>query len=78
MKLNSKRLFTIYTVDSKGNSELIVDVPLRIIMFDDTYEVFFALQEQIDEVMDIPEGCTLQFRPNRDDQFSKGLITRVK
>lgn len=78
MKLNSRRVFNIYAVDSKGNSELLVNISLSAILFDRTFEVFFALQEQIDEVMDIPLGCTMEFRPNRDDQFSKGLVTRVK
>lgn len=73
---NSNRLFNMYTVENSCST--LIQVSLDEIIQDKEYEVFFALQEQIDEVMDIPMGCTLTFKPNRDNPLSKGMITRVR
>lgn len=41
------------------------------------YEYIYALQEEFDKILDMKEGDSLYFHPNRDDKNSKGIIIRV-
>jgi hypothetical protein len=43
---------------------------------DNEFEVIYSLQEQIDKVLDLQRGQSMYFQPNRDDNNSKGIITR--
>ena len=45
---------------------------------DNDYETAFALQDILDEVLDLRFGDALYFQPNRDNQKTKGIIVRVK
>lgn len=77
--MNSKRSFKIVTLTPIKDCVIVEDyeVSFRDIVNDTEYETYFALQEIIDEVMDIPLGCSMYFQPNRDNIFSKGIIHRL-
>ncbi len=45
---------------------------------EDPDELYNALAEIIDEVLDLKQGESMYFQPNRDDNKSKGIITRIK
>ena len=41
------------------------------------FEFKYALQDSIDEILDMKINETIYFQYNRDDQNSKGLLTRI-
>ena len=43
----------------------------------DDREVVYALQEIIDDILDLPAGDSMYFQPNRDDDGTKGIIRRM-
>ena len=43
----------------------------------DEYEYIYALQEYFDRILDMKEGYSIYFQPNRNDKNSKGIIIRT-
>lgn len=41
------------------------------------FEFNYALQDSIDEILDMKINETIYFQYNRDDKNSKGLLTRI-
>ena len=41
------------------------------------FEFKYALQDSIDEILDMKINETIYFQYNRDDKNSKGLLTRI-
>ena len=41
-------------------------------------ETIYAIQECIDDIMDLKLNKSMFFQPNRDDEESKGIITRIR
>ncbi len=74
---NSKRRFVIQTSVGNTTTEFL-QPSLSDIINDNEAEVYFALQDEIDLVLDLRQGDSMYFQPNRDDNNSKGIITRVK
>lgn len=72
---SSKRRFTIYVIDGKGRNTLIEEVPLVELMTTDD-EVYYSILVNVDDVLDMPENCSLVFEL-RDDKLSKGIVTRI-
>ncbi len=44
---------------------------------DEGYEFEYALQGIVDDVLDLEQGDSMYFQPNRDNGDSKGIILRV-
>lgn len=42
------------------------------------YEYIYALHEIADELLDMKLGESIYFKPNRDNDIAKGLITRIR
>ena len=42
------------------------------------FEYNYALQEIVDEILDMKFNETIYFQHNRDDENSKALLTRIK
>lgn len=40
-------------------------------------ETIYSLREKADDVLDLKEKSAMYFRPNRDDDKSVGIITRI-
>lgn len=79
MSLNSKRKFRVITTVPTGNGIAVEDFEVTLNdLIEEGNETAYALQEMIDDVMDIPEGCSMYFRPNRDEIGSKAIIIRIK
>lgn len=41
------------------------------------YEYIYSMQDLIDEVLDLKDGESMYFKPNRDNDLAKGIITRI-
>jgi hypothetical protein len=41
-------------------------------------ETIYAMQERIDDILDLKLKKAMFFQPNRDDNDSKGIITRIR
>lgn len=77
--LNSKRKYRVVTVVPNKTGVVVEDYETTLNdIVEEGNETAYALQEIIDEVMDIPEGCTLAFRPVRGALASKGILYRIK
>jgi hypothetical protein len=78
--MNTKRAFNI--VFNSGGDQLeiktllLCQLPLMI-KDSECEEVFYALNEELDNLMDLQIGRTMYFQPNRDDKTSKGIIIRT-
>lgn len=42
------------------------------------YEYIYAMQERVDEILDMKADETIHFQFNRDDKNSKGIILRIQ
>lgn len=74
--MNSKRRYKVAICDQIGLT--IENVTLNSLT--DTkqdLELFYAIQDIIDEVLDLKVEESMYFQPNRDDKNSKGIIRRV-
>lgn len=76
MKTHSRRLFQVIEVHGKRVDKH-SSMSLDYILQDLNSELNYALQDIIDEVLDLKEGESLYFFPNRDDKLSKGIIVRL-
>lgn len=76
MGINSKRK---YTVSTHENGVVCSDI-LRLahIMSDDNSEVIYAMQDIMDDILDLKVDKHLTFQPNRDNDQSIGLIVRIQ
>ena len=45
---------------------------------EDDFEYNYAIQERIDDLLDMKEGEVIHFQFNRDDDNDKGIIARIK
>ena len=73
---HSKRHFVIQT-SYAGVTEQI-GASITEIEENNEAEVFYALQESMDSVLDLRRNESIYFQPNRDDGNSRGIITRIK
>lgn len=71
---NSHRSYRVFT-SQKGVTN-IEEFNLEMLEESDS-EVAYALQEQIDNVLDLKINESRYFQPNRDDYDSKAIITRI-
>ena len=75
---HSKREFVVQT--SLGNTVTEMLQPSASDIHDnkDDVEVYYALQDIFDKVLDLAKCESMYFQPNRDNKDSKGIITRVR
>lgn len=73
----SKRRYKIAT--SEGGVLLMHATSIGEIVFplDNDAEVMYALNDQLDKVLDLKVGDTMYFQPIRDNKNTKGIITRI-
>ena len=72
--INSHRSYKV--LESQNGITNISDFDLNLLENDET-ETAYALQEQIDAVLDLKINESMYFQPNRDDNNSKAIITRI-
>ena len=73
----SKRQYVIQTSTGRTVTEFL-QPSINEIINNTEDEVYFALQDEIDLVLDLRKEESMYFQPNRDNNNSKGIITRVK
>ncbi|PCJ57317.1 MAG: hypothetical protein COA65_09670 [Rhodospirillaceae bacterium] len=78
MKTNSKRKYEITLVE-RGSTDTAYREIGEIINSDkEGFEFEYALQDIIDEVLDLGLGHSMYFQSNRDNTDSKGIIVRIR
>ena len=78
MKNNlSERKYVVHISDNVTDG--IKEMTFNELMQNPTGDEFiFAAQEDVDSVLDLRNGQSMYFSPNRDDAESKGIIKRVR
>ena len=71
---NSHRSYKVF-ISQKGVTN-IDEFNLKMLEESDS-EIAYALQEQIDKVLDLKINESMYFQPNRNDNDSKAIITRI-
>lgn len=75
--IQSKRHYKVAICDQIGLS--VEKITLNRLMDDSQdLELFYALRDLIDEVLDLKVDESIYFQPNRDDKNTKGIIRRVQ
>lgn len=76
----TKRNYSIQISESGYLSTQSITIEMLLNINDnmDDYEFIYALQEIADDVLDLKINESLYFKPNRDNELAKGIITRVK
>lgn len=79
MTLNSKRRYkiAIQEGDAIYKDEFPVTRLSISIRGDDDAEYIYALQDRMDEVLDLRRGESMYFQPIRDNNSTKGIIVRI-
>ena len=77
MEINSKRQYKIAMIENE-TATIIEKTTIENILTDDGFEYQYALQGEIDEILDLKLGESMYFQANRDDKNSKGVILRIK
>lgn len=68
----SKRQYRAHTVDEQGDLDTL-DLNLENLINHNTdWEVFYSLDEEIDNILDLQIGQSLFFQANRDNPNQKG------
>jgi len=82
METNSKRKYEVTIVENGIMN--IKGIKISAILTsndndpnDEGYEFEYALQGIVDDVLDLKQGDSMYFQPNRDNGDSKGIILRV-
>lgn len=74
---NSKRTYKVVSTENNLNQMDAITLTDLLLSNDDS-ELFYAMTEVIDEILDLNIGESLYFQPNRDRKNSEGLILRIK
>lgn len=78
MEINSKREYQLSMVESGQTTTLSTKIDDILNANEKAFEYQYALQYIIDDILDLDEGDSMYFKPNRDDSDSKGIILRIK
>jgi len=76
--IHSNRKYKVAICDADGIA--LEKVSIRQLLSTDTgnnWEFIYSMQDIIDKVLDLKEGESITFQPNRDDPNSKGIIYRL-
>lgn len=69
--------FEVLISECGSSSRLVIVYPRDDFEEGSDYEFVYALDERRDEVLSLKKGQAMYFQPNRDDETSKGIITRI-
>ena len=75
MEINSNRKFKVQ-ISSLIVEDFTIDLD-EIINNPDALEVIYAMNEILDKILDLKLNESMYFQPNRDNNKSKGIITRL-
>ena len=82
MKINiteiSKRKYIAIGNEAEQIFEIEFDFYELVKIDENGSEVFYALQEKTDEILDLKNGESLFFQANRDSVKDKGIILRIQ
>lgn len=79
MTLNSNRFYTVASAEFGLSTENItLNTLAQAVKEKNCAEIWYAMDDRLDEVLDLKVGESMYFQPNRDDKKSKGIIFRVK
>ncbi len=75
---NSKRTYELIMVEGGGEFNIIRNISIDKILFPSEYdwEYIYALNDLTDKILDLKDGSSLYFQPNRDNYNTKGIILR--
>lgn len=77
--MNSKREFQVaYYMVSLENYEFTLSEFAAELHQNNCSELFYSLDEVIDQVLDLKVGDSMYFQPNRDIPTTKGIIVRTR
>lgn len=71
----SQRVYELFIVENGDSGKL--KLTIEMLFTESENEYIYALQEIIDDILDLKKGKSLYFQPNRDDKESKGILLRV-
>lgn len=76
--INSKRKYRVIIVDTDSVSNEVIEIN-RILKDkkNGEYEFIYALQDEIDKVLDLKISRAMYFNPCRDNKRVKGIIQRI-
>lgn len=71
-----RKAYRLQMSEPSGCGTLLVVFP-RVVPYGDDYEAIYAMQEIKDEIERLKVGENMYFQPSRDEETSKGIITRI-
>lgn len=81
METNSKRTYEVVMVEGGGEFNRIAVLPIGRILKPreqgKDWEYIYALNDIIDKILDLKDGQSMYFQPNRDNYDTKGIILRT-
>lgn len=79
MAIESKRSFELFMTEEGESSVEALDLNelLDHREMANEYEYKYAAQDITDKILDLKEGESMYFQPNRDNKNSKGIIVRT-
>jgi hypothetical protein len=76
MALISDRKYTIMVAENGDTATIKAALGNLINPHENDNECVYALNDMMDEVLDLKKGESMYFQPNRDNKLAKGIITR--
>lgn len=72
----SQRIYSVFISEAGTTVEksLSVDDLLK----EDGFEYQYSIHEIIDQILDLQKCESMYFKPNRDNDLARGIITRIK
>lgn len=77
MLVNTKRHYQIALCEGSKIALMGIEAGLIIQPKEHDYEYIYALNEMLDEILDLKVGDSLYFKHNRDNKDSKAIILRT-
>lgn len=78
INVNSSRKYNVFVSEGGETKEINIEVNGILSPAEDAYEFMYALNDQLDKVLDLRKGDAMYFRPIRDNKATKGIITRIQ
>lgn len=75
--MGSARSFKSITQDGNHTSQMAFSLE-DIVKNHGDYEIYYALDDVLDQVLDLKVEETMYFQPNRDNKMSKGILLRIQ
>jgi hypothetical protein len=80
MKLMTDRQYMVQVSENSYTDQFHISLHQieKALKTNDPGELYFAMNEEVDKILDLKVNESMYFRPNRDDKNSKGIITRIQ